>query len=289
MHAKIDKQQFGPWALITGASSGIGLEFARQIAASGIHVVLVARRKALLEEAGKECSASFGVQHRVIAADFSEEGFMTKLAGETSGLDIGLLVSNAGTGNPGRFLAQDRERLVQLLRLNTLAHLELAHHFGPKLAERRSGGLLFAGAMGAANGIPFMANDAGAKAYVESFALSLHEELKPLGVHVTVVPVPPTDTPVLGQFGLDPKTMPIKPMKADRCVSEALDALAANRALIIPGRLNRIMKTVLPASLTRKMMARMFAQVLVAERHPSRPDAIPGSRRPLGQNRRAGA
>jgi short-subunit dehydrogenase len=277
MQVKIDKRRFGPWALITGASSGIGREFARQIAASGIHVALVARRQALLEEAGKECSAKFGVEHRVIAADFSEEGFMTKLVSETRGLGIGLVVSNAGTGSPGRFLTQEREKLIQLLRLNTLAHLDLAHHFGPKLATRGSGGLLFAGAMGASNGIPFMANDAGAKAYVQSFALSLHDELKPLGVHVTVLPVPPTDTPVLAQFGLDPKTMPIKPLRVNQCVHEALTALSANRPLIIPGRLNRVMNKVLPASLTRKMMGKMFAQILAAERRSSRRETIPGS------------
>ena len=76
MKAMIDRKQFGPWALITGALSGIGREFARQIAASGINVVLVARREALLEEAGAEFSKDFGVEHRVIAADLSEEGFI---------------------------------------------------------------------------------------------------------------------------------------------------------------------------------------------------------------------
>ena len=118
--AMIDRKQFGPWALITGASSGIGREFARQIAASGVNVVLVARRVALLEEAGAEFTRDFSVEHRIIAADLSEEGFIKKLASITDDLDIGLAVSNAGTGNPGKFLTRDRDEMAALLRLNAL-------------------------------------------------------------------------------------------------------------------------------------------------------------------------
>jgi uncharacterized protein len=209
MRARVDKRRFGPWALITGASSGIGKEFALQIAASGIHVALVARREPLLRAVGAECTEAFGVQHRVIALDLSERGFLPILADATCDLDVGLVVSNAGTGSPGRFLDKGRGELMQLLRLNTAAHLDIARHFGERLVRRGSGGLMFVGAMGADKGIPFMANDAGAKAYVQSLSLSLHEELKSRGVHVTVLPPPLTETPVLEKFGLDPATMPI--------------------------------------------------------------------------------
>src|SRR6266436_8942527 len=93
----IDKTQFGPWALITGASSGIGREFARQIAASGINVVLVARREALLEELGRALAKEFGVKYRTVVADLSQVDFLDHLAQLTDDLDIGLVVSNAGT------------------------------------------------------------------------------------------------------------------------------------------------------------------------------------------------
>src|SRR6267154_6708109 len=119
----LDKKQFGPWALITGASSGIGKEFARQIAASGINIVLVARREALLKEAGAEFSKDYGVEHRVVALDLAEDGFMGKLASVTDDLDIGLVVSNAGTGNPGQFLKFGRQSLQAALRLGAMAHL----------------------------------------------------------------------------------------------------------------------------------------------------------------------
>lgn len=260
----LDKKQFGPWALITGASSGIGREFARQIAASGINIVLVARREALLKEAGAEFSKDYGVEHRVVALDLAEDGFMGKLASVTDDLDIGLVISNAGTGSPGRFLTNNRDEMATLLRLNTLAHLDIAYHFGKRLVRRRCGGLLFVGAMGADKGIPYMANDAGAKSYIKSFSESLHVEWKPLGVHVTVLPPGLTETPVLAKFGLGPKKMSMKPMKVEQCVSEGLKALQENRSLIIPGRVNRIMNAVIPASVVRGMMAKRIEKTLAA-------------------------
>ena len=265
MKAVLDKGQFGPWALVTGASSGIGKEFARQIAASGINVVLVARRDALLAELGRAISQEFGVQYRALAMDLSQEGFIAGLADATDDIDIGLVVSNAGTANPGDFLKLDRQLLQATLRLNTMAHLDITHHFGAKLAKRRRGGLILVGAMGAENGIPCIANDGGAKAYIHSLVEALHYEFKPLGVYVTVLATGFADTPVLEKFGLDPKTMPMKPMSVEQCVSEGLNGLLKNRSRIVPGRLNRIMNALVPASLARKMEADMLGKGLASK------------------------
>ena len=139
MRAALDKKRFGPWALVTGASSGIGKEFARQIAASGINVVLVARRDALLAELGRAISQEFDVQYRALAMDLSQEGFIERLADATHDLDIGLVVSNAGTGNPGEFLKLDRQLLQATLRLNTMAHLDITHHFGAETRRAEAG------------------------------------------------------------------------------------------------------------------------------------------------------
>ena len=135
MNTQIDKKRFGPWALVTGASSGIGREFARQLAASGLNVVLVARRESLLDEVGQGLAKDFNVQYRTVVADLSQEGFLDKPAEATNDLDIGLVVSNAGTGNPGEFLKLDRQLLQATLRLSTMAHLDITHHFGAKLAN----------------------------------------------------------------------------------------------------------------------------------------------------------
>src|SRR6266403_132954 len=179
MKTQIDKKRFGPWALITGASSGIGREFARQIAASGINIVLVARREALLKEAGVEFSKRYGVEHRVVVLDVSQEDFIGQLASATDDLDIGLVVSNAGTGNPGEFLKHDPQLLRETVQLGAMAQLDIAHHFGQKLAKRRRGGLILVGAMGAEGGVPCMANDGDAKASVHTLGEAIPYEFKP--------------------------------------------------------------------------------------------------------------
>lgn len=264
MMGQLDKTQFGPWALITGASSGIGKEFARQIASSGINVVLVARREALLREAGAAFTTKYGVEHRIVVEDLSEESFMDRLVTATNDLDIGLIISNAGTANPGEFLKLDRSELVRLMKLNSLSHLNIAHHFGQKLVARRRGGIVLCGAMGAMQGIPYMANESGAKSYVQSFGEALHAELNPFGIHVSVLVIGPTQTAIIEKIGFDPASMPMKPMSVEQCVLEGLEALKQNRATHLSGRINRIMNALIPSSLARSMMGKLIAKALAS-------------------------
>jgi uncharacterized protein len=268
--------RFGPWALVTGASSGIGAEFARQLAEAGLNVALAARRRALLDDVGRDIADRFGVQARTIVVDLSETDAVERLGAEVADLDIGLVVSNAGTGSPGAFLGHDQAELRRLFRLNALAPLNIAHHFGHKLAKRGRGGMLLGGSMGAAHGIPFMANDAGSKAYVQSLGESLHIEFRRLGIHVTVLVVPPTDTPIIAQFGMDPATMPMKPMSASQCVSEALSALERNRSLCLPGVRNRLMSALIPDRVARVLMGKMIEGTLV-KRAGAREPAVKGT------------
>src|SRR5437660_7149983 len=123
--------------------------------------------------------------------------------------------------------------------------------------------------MGAENGIPRITNDAAAKAYVHSLGEALHYEFKPLGVHVTVLAAGFTNTPVLEKFRFDPKTMPLKPMSVEQCVSEGLSGLLKNRSRIVPGRLNRIMNALVPASLARKIEADMLGKGLASKSAPA--------------------
>jgi short-subunit dehydrogenase len=126
----------------------------------------------------------------------------------------------------------------------------------------RYGNVLAIWATGAEIGVPFLANDGGAKAYIHSLGEALHYEFKPRGVYVTVVPPPLTDTPVLAELGFDPRTMPMKPLSVEQCVSEGLNALRKNRSRIVPGRMNRIMNALLPASVKRTFTARMLGKSL---------------------------
>ena len=251
----IDNNRFGPWAVVTGASSGIGREFARQLAAAGVNLVLVARRLAILQEVGADLGANYGVEHRAVGVDLSEPGSLTSITEATEDLDVGLLVSNAGAGKPGPFLGGDLDVQRRIVRLNTTAHLELTHHFGQLLARRGRGGIVLVSALGAVHGIPYMTNSAATKAYVASLGEGLHVELAKHGVHVTVLHPGLTQTPVIAEFGLEGTRLPIPIMSVERSVAETLHALANNRARCIPGRLNRLMSAVVPPALNRSLMA----------------------------------
>lgn len=255
-------KRFGPWALVTGASSGIGAEFARQLAAQGFNIALAARRGELLQRVAEDLKGKHGCATRCVVVDLSEQESVSRLDLELSDVDVGLVVSNAGTGQPGHFLEQDQAELLARFRLNALSHLNLAYTFGRRLARRGGGGLILGGAMGASHGIPFAATDAGSKASVQSLGESLHIELKRKNIRVMTLVVPPTNTAIIEKFGLDPADMPMKPMSARQCVSEALRDFKRNRSLSLPGALNRFMAGIIPTGFMRAMMGKMIEQTL---------------------------
>ncbi len=253
MRTIIDKTRFGPWAIITGASSGIGKGFAQQLAADGLNVVLVARRLLLLEEIGKSLSSEFGVGYRTIEADLGQENAVKKIAEATHDLDIGLLVSNAGTGKPGKFLSFTYEEQKYFVQLNALSHFHLTHFFGQRIAKRKKGGVLITGAMGATEGVPYMASMAASKGFLLSLGKSLRYEFKEFGMNITVLITTPTDTAIIPLLGFDKGTMPMKPITVEQCVSEALVALSNNRVSVMPGLKFRIANALIPESVSRKM------------------------------------
>ena len=258
----LDPEVFGPWALVTGASSGIGKEFARQLAASGLHVVLAARRLPLLDDLGHQLATTYGVQYRAVAVDLSEPGFLAALGAATQDLDIGLLISNAGAFLPGAFLELDPSRLWQMIHLNVIAHLEVTHYFGRRLAARGRGGIVLVASTAGLQGIPFSAEYAAAKGFVLNLGEALHVELKEAGIHVTALLPAAVGTPMLTDFGFDLIDTPIKPMSPEQCVAEGLAALSMNRATHIAGRMNRIMAAVIPRRLATRMYGRLSADVL---------------------------
>ena len=256
---RIEKSKFGPWAIVTGASSGIGKEFARQLAASGLNLVLVARRLPLLEEVGHTLAQEYSIDYRALALDLSQEDFLERLEAATCDLDIGLVVSNAGAANPGTFLSHDPGHLHQTVRLSVLAHLDLAYHFGKKLAARKRGGIILLSGMGASQGVPYMANDSATRAYVLTLGETLNFELKKDHVHVTVLLPGPTSTPLAENMGFDARSTPLS---VEQTVSEGLAALIANRPSHLSGVQFRIMNRLMPRSLFRAMNGTMLLKVL---------------------------
>jgi len=236
-----------------------------------VNVVLAARRGELLRTVADDLERDCGIETRCVVVDLSEESGVDTLSAEVRDLDIGLVVSNAGTGQPGHFLEQDHREQLNRFRLNALSHLNVAHAFGGRLAQRGNGGLILGGAMGAAQGIPFSACDAGSKALVQSLGESLHVELKRKGIQVMTLVVPPTDTAIIRKFGLDPADMPMKPMSVKQCVSEAMRHFKQGRSLSLPGALNRLLARIVPTGLMRVMMGKMIEQTLARKggQHPS--------------------
>lgn len=258
--AVVDKERFGPWALVTGASSGIGAEFARQLAASGINVVLAARRVDLMTRLGDELERDFGATYRAIQVDLSEEGFLDALDAGTRDLDLGLVVSNAGVMAYGGLLESEPEVLERRFRLNAWTHLALARRYGPALAQRRRGGLLLVSSTAGFQGVPFVVDYAAAKAFVLSLGEGLHAELAGSGITVSVLLPVATDTEMMSSIGFDAKTMPMKPMSTAQCVAEGLNALAAGRATHVPGRMNRVMAALIPRATATSMYGAMLAR-----------------------------
>jgi hypothetical protein len=254
----IDKNKFGPWVIITGASSGIGKEFARQLAAHGFNLVLVARRLVLLEDIGQQLAKGFGIEYLAIEADLANGNAIDIITKATDKLDIGLLISNAGTGKPGKFLSFEEKELTYVLQLNAVSHLRLTHYFGRRMAKRGNGGVVLTGAMGATDGVPYMANEAGTKGYIHSLGKSLHTEFKESGLNITVLITSPTETPVLGKLGFNKDNIPMKPVSAAQCVKEALWAISANRITVLPGIKYRVMNALIPGSISREMTGKII-------------------------------
>jgi len=254
----IDPSMFGKWALITGASSGIGEEFARQLAAGGLNLVLVARRKGLMQTLAGQLSSRHKIECLAIQADLSKREDLDALIEKTSHLETGLFISNAGTGDVARFLDRGIDDLGERIHLNATSHLLLTHHFAKKMATRGKGGILLTGAMGAVDGVPYMAAEAATKGFIQALGKSLHSELREYGIHITVLVTTPTETPVFYKLGFTLQNSPVKPLRVEQCVIEALAALAKNQMLVYPGLKFRALRAVTPEFLSRKIAAKML-------------------------------
>jgi short-subunit dehydrogenase len=232
-------ERYGAWAVVTGASSGIGEEFARQLAKRGLSVVLCARRKDRLDVLAADLRKAHGVEARTLELDVGKPDFIATLNEAIAGLDVGLVVSNAGFGEKGPFLESSLARDLQMLDVNCRASLLVAHEFGKKLAARGRGGLIFTSSTAAFQGLPFTAHYAATKGYGLQLAEGLWFELKPHGVDVLALCPGPTDTEGPRRTGVDPKKVPVKMMSVEPVVRAALAGLG-KVPVVVPGATNRL-------------------------------------------------
>jgi short-subunit dehydrogenase len=225
-------------ALITGASAGLGVEFARQLSKRGHALVLVARRKERLAQLAAELGNA-----RAIALDLSKSGAAAKLMADVAaaGERVELLVNNAGFGLIGRFAELDPKRERQMIDLNVGAQTELCRAVAPPMIERKSGAILNVASTAAFQPGPKMAVYFATKAFVLSLSEALHEELKPHGIKVTCLCPGPTrtefgDVAGFGGNGLFDRVA----MGAQEVVEAGLKALDKNRAVVVTGWMNKL-------------------------------------------------
>jgi short-subunit dehydrogenase len=246
-------RRYGPVALIAGASEGIGAAFARELAALGLDLVLVARRAAPLTVLADELRAAHGVDVRIVPCDLADSGGAETIAAACRGLAVGLLIYNAAAATVGRFLDIPIEDHLRTVEVNARGPVLLAHAFGGAMAQRGRGGIVLMSSLTAFQGTPLVASYGATKAFDLGLAEGLWGELRELGIDVlaccagaTLTPGYERATPRDRAAGLAPA--PQQPADVAR---EALDALG-RRPFVVTGRANRIASFVLRRVLTRR-------------------------------------
>jgi len=233
----------GSWALVTGASSGFGLEFAALLAQKGANLILVARRKEPMERLAERLRRDQRIDVVVETLDLSESNAAAALKARinTRGIQVDVLVNNAGYGLYGEFLDQPVERLREMLQVNILAVTEVSHLFGREMANRGSGHILFIASLLAYQATPGYAAYAASKAYVLLLGEALNSELKSHGVTVTVLSPGPTATSfaeIAGQKNTPMLRMLM--MEPTPVARLGIDSMLRRRSSVVAGLLNKM-------------------------------------------------
>jgi short-subunit dehydrogenase len=196
------KTRFGPTALITGASDGIGRAFAEALAIQGFDLVLVARREGVLQDLALDLGTTYGVAVQVIAVDLSSPQAVTDILARTEGQPIGLLVAAAGFGSIGPFLAQDVASEVNMVDVNCHSVVALTHGIAARMARAGRGGIVLFGSVVGFQGVPGSATYAATKGFIQGFAEALMVELRPKGLSVLSVAPGPVGTGFAARSGM---------------------------------------------------------------------------------------
>lgn len=196
--------RYGPTALVTGASSGIGRSFAEELAARGFNLVLVARRIDRLEVLAERLEDKARIAVMPLEVDLADPGAAQRLLDATASIDIGLIVSNAGFGTKGPFEADDPATQAEMLTVNCHATTQIAHGYISRLRARGKGGILFTSSVEGLIGCPYSAVYSATKAYVNALGEALWGELTPDGIDVLTLCPGATESEAAEKQGLDP-------------------------------------------------------------------------------------
>lgn len=255
-NARSLRQRYGEWALITGASAGIGAEFARALAREGMSCVLTARREDRLRSLAAEIEKDRGVATRVVAADLSRIDGADRLADAVADLEIDFLVNNAGYGYAGRFDRQDVERLRAMVVLNCVAPVVITNRLLPGMRKRGRGAVVITGSVAGHQPVPFNGVYSATKAFDLFFGESLWGEMRGTGIDVVVLEPGATETEFQAVAG--EMSHPGEPPA--RVVVVALDALG-RRPSVISGWGNWAQSN-LPRFFPRSLVSRVAGRVM---------------------------
>jgi short-subunit dehydrogenase len=257
------RSRYGPWAVITGASDGIGKALAGQVAARGINVILVARNEPKLRAIADQLTGALAIQTRVIAADVSDSNAVARLEDQTRDIDVGLVILAAGFGTADAFADAPLEPELEMIGVNITAVARLAHTFARRLVDRGSGGMILFGSILGWQGVPGQASYGATKAYVQSLAEGLHHELAPRGVDVLSV----APGPVQSGFGARAAMNMRFATTPDVVARATLEALGS-RTTVVPGFRGRFLTAAL-SMLPRGLRIRVLGRVIRSMRTPT--------------------
>lgn len=261
------------WALVTGASSGIGAEYARQLAALGMHLVLVARRQRELEELAQELHSRHACRCEVIAMDIAEPGAPAQLFEEVQrrGITIELLVNNAGYGAVGEVADADVERMVQMVHLNAGAVVDLTYRFLPGMLERGHGAIMNLSSLSAFQPVAYMGVYAATKAFVLHFSEALAIEVRDRGVTILAVCPGVTRTPFFDIAGAPGWLQKHSSHSPEQVVRDSIRALQRRRQVIVIGWRNYLL-TLLVRIASRQRVVKESMRFFRPRRPKAQPD-----------------
>lgn len=255
-----DVQRYGPWALVTGASDGIGRALSQHLAAQGLNVVLVARRRDALATLAADLSAAHSVQTNVLAVDLADPAGVTVVEEQTRTMDIGIVVLAAGFGTTGTVLETSADEESALVAVNVTAVMRLAHTFASRLVSRGTGALVLFGSIVGWQGVPGQANYAASKAYVQSLAEGLHGELRPFGVDVLAVAPGPVGS------GFGPRAgLALGSATSPDTVARSTLAALGRRRTVVPGLQGTFLTAAL-RPLPRRLRSAILSRVIAGMR-----------------------
>jgi uncharacterized protein len=266
---RFNKTRYGAWAVITGASDGIGLAIARLLASYGIYLVLVARRKDRLTEISAQLTDQHGIQTRVIAADLTRRQAVKEVLNGSRELDVGLLINAAGFGTSGELIHADLEEEVGMIDVNCRAGLELTQAFARRFVREKRGGIVLFSSLLAFQGVPRAAHYAATKAYIQTLGEGLRLELAPLGVDVLVI----APGPVISGFG---KRANMNISFGARPEDIAMGTLLAlgYTTTVRPGLVSKLLEYSLRTAITRWGRSLILKQIMHnMTKHQKQPDA----------------